>query len=542
MKLSVIGIGPGSEQLITGEAREALHSCNVVIGYPLYLDLIERLIEGKERYSTPMRAETERCRLALRKTAEGHHTALVCGGDAGVYGMASLVFELAHEYPPVDIRIIPGITAAVSGAALLGSPLTNDFAVISLSDLLTPPATIETRLRAAAQGDFALCIYNPASKKRRKQLAKACDILLEYRKGDTICGITRNIGRAGERVFLTTLEKLKTYEADMFTTLFIGNSKTTGINGKMVTPRGYPRETPRDFSAPPVPREHSKAREELRLFVFAGAVEGRLFIEHFRNRMRKPFSMWIFTATEYGKTVFEPSSAGHNGDGVIHLCSGRLNAAEMYSEIIRLKPSYVIDCTHPYAAEATRNIKAACDKAGCRRLRLQRKASPVPADSKAVDTAEEAAEFLRGRQGNILLTTGTRCLDPFGAEDLRNRVFPRVLPMEESIRKCRALGIPVKNILCMQGPFSEDFNRALLRETGASWMVTKDSGDEGGFSAKIQAAQKEGAGIILLRRPWDEPSGEPGLTMEEVLSRLLQDSPGGPNGPPGIPDAAGRNP
>jgi precorrin-3B C17-methyltransferase len=186
MTLSVIGIGPGTEKMITQEARDTLDSCEVVVGYPLYLDLIAHLIEGKERYSTPMRAETERCRLALSKAAEGHNTALVCSGDAGVYGMAALVFEAACEFPAVEIRIIPGITAALSGAVLLGSPLTNDFAVISLSDLLTPPETIETRLEAAARGNFVICLYNPASKKRKEHLAKTCDTILRFRNGDTV--------------------------------------------------------------------------------------------------------------------------------------------------------------------------------------------------------------------------------------------------------------------------------------------------------------------------------------------------------------------
>jgi precorrin-6x reductase len=292
-----------------------------------------------------------------------------------------------------------------------------------------------------------------------------------------------------------------------------------------VTPRGYPQEASR-------PPENSGIKDEHRLFVFAGTTEGRLFVENFRKRAEGPFSLWVFTATEYGKSLLEETprepSGGAGRDAVIHFRSGRLDAGEMYAEIIRLKPAYTVDCTHPHAAEASRNIKAACAQAGCGYLKLQRKASPVPADIGAeyADTMEEAAGLLRGRPGRILLTTGTKDIDPFGAEDLRDRVFPRVLPLEESVRKCRALGIPPKNILCMQGPFSEDFNRSLLRETGASWLVTKDSGGEGGFLDKVRAAQKEGAGIVLLRRPSDGASGGPGLSMEEVLSRLL-DPPGG---------------
>jgi precorrin-3B C17-methyltransferase len=189
-----------------------------------------------------MRQELERCRAALDAAASGTVTALVCSGDSGVYGMAGLVYELSPGYPGVEIAVIPGISAALSGAALLGAPLTNDFAVISLSDLLTPWETIVKRLEAAGAGDFVICLYNPASRNRRDYLAKACGILLRYRKPETVCGVVRNAGRREEQRRVMTLEELGTYEADMFTTLFIGNSATELIGGKMVQPRGYRRQ------------------------------------------------------------------------------------------------------------------------------------------------------------------------------------------------------------------------------------------------------------------------------------------------------------
>jgi precorrin-3B C17-methyltransferase len=517
MKLSVIGIGPGNEKYLTREARDALDCSDMVIGYPLYLDLIKPLIEGKERFSTPMRKEIERCRTALGKAAEGRNVALVCSGDAGVYGMASLIYELAPEYPPVEIRVVPGITAALSGAALLGSPLSGDFVVISLSDLLTPPETVEARLTAAAKGGFPICLYNPASKNRRNNLAKACDIILGFRNAGTVCGVVKNAGREGEGVFLTDLKTLRNYEADMITTLFIGNSETFCVNGKMVTPRGY-----QSHGEPP---ELLCGKAALRLFVFAGTTEGRLFIDKFKNTVKEPFSMLVFTATEYGTSLLRdaagdlPVSPGTGGE--IRFCSGRLDADAMYREMLRHKPSYAVDCTHPHAVEVSRNIRAACGKAGCGYLRIGRKTSPAPADSTEVDSMEEAAGLLRDREGNILLTTGTKGLEPFGTEDLRNRVFPRILPMEESIRTCRALGFPAKNILCMQGPFSENFNRCLLREIGASWMVTKDSGDEGGFLNKIRAAEKEGVQVVLLRQPAYEMQDD--KSIDETLSFLLKD-------------------
>ena len=177
--------------------------------------------------------------MALAAAAGGKTVAVVCSGDAGVYGMAGLIYELARQYPPVDVEVVPGVTAAQSGAAVLGAPLMHDFAVVSLSDLLTPWHAIEQRLLAAAEADFVLCLYNPASHGRPEHLAKACDILLRVRKAETVCGWVRNIGRPGEESGVLALGALRGFAADMFTTVFIGNSRTRELGGKMVTPRGY---------------------------------------------------------------------------------------------------------------------------------------------------------------------------------------------------------------------------------------------------------------------------------------------------------------
>jgi precorrin-3B C17-methyltransferase len=239
VKLYVVGIGPGSDKYLSGEARAALADSDVIAGYPLYLELVKDLVPGKECFSTPMRKEKERCIFALEKAASGRNTALVCSGDAGVYGMAALCLELSGGYPAVETVIVPGITAALSGAALLGSPLTNDFAVISLSDLLTPWNVIEKRLAASASGGFVICLYNPSSAKRSGHLEKACSIVLRERVPETVCGITRLVGRAGEECRILSLAELRNTAVDMFTIVFIGNDATAVINGKMVTRRGY---------------------------------------------------------------------------------------------------------------------------------------------------------------------------------------------------------------------------------------------------------------------------------------------------------------
>ena len=164
---------------------------------------------------------------------------MICSGDAGVYGMAGPILQMAEDFPEVEIEIIPGVTAALAGAAVLGAPLMHDFAVISLSDLLTPWPVIEKRLDCAGAGDFVLCLYNPMSKKRRDHLRRACDILLKHRSGDTVCGWVKNIGREGQEHRLLTLAELREEQVDMFTTVFIGSQSTREISGRMVTPRGY---------------------------------------------------------------------------------------------------------------------------------------------------------------------------------------------------------------------------------------------------------------------------------------------------------------
>lgn len=239
MKVFVVGLGPGGMDQMTPRAVSALQRCAVITGYSVYIDLIKDYFPDKELLVTPMRKEAERCRLALEKALNGQTVAIVSSGDAGVYGMAGIMHETAEDYPEIEVEVIPGITAACSGGAILGAPLSHDFAVISLSDLLTPWEKIEARLRAAAQADFVICLYNPASKKRSDYLAKACAIIMHYQSPDLPAGIVRNIGREGERHEIMTLAQLRETAVDMFTTVVIGNSQTRIINGKMVTPRGY---------------------------------------------------------------------------------------------------------------------------------------------------------------------------------------------------------------------------------------------------------------------------------------------------------------
>ena len=238
-QLFVVGIGPGGAEHLTAAARTALDRADVLCGYTVYVDLVRPLFPGKETFSTPMTRELERCRTAMETASGGKTVALLCSGDAGVYGMAGPVLELSPSYPEVDIEIVPGVTAALSGAAVLGAPLMNDFCVISLSDRLTPWEVIARRLRCAAEGDLTICLYNPGSRTRQDHLARACDIILASRPSGTVCGWVRNIGREGTGKRLLTLAELREETVDMFTTVFIGCSATVRIGDAMVTGRGY---------------------------------------------------------------------------------------------------------------------------------------------------------------------------------------------------------------------------------------------------------------------------------------------------------------
>ena len=238
-KLYVIGIGPGEYEQMTLKAIHAMEKSEVIIGYTVYVDLVKEHFPGKEFLTTPMKKEVDRCVMAFEEAKKGKVVSMICSGDAGVYGMSGLMYEVGVNYPEVELEIIPGVTAATGGAAVLGAPLIHDFCLISLSDLLTPWEKIEARLLAAAQADFVVCLYNPSSRKRSDYLQKACDLMMQYKSPETVCGIVSYIGRDGEHYEVMDLKTLRDTKVDMFTTVWVGNSQTKEINGKMVTPRGY---------------------------------------------------------------------------------------------------------------------------------------------------------------------------------------------------------------------------------------------------------------------------------------------------------------
>jgi len=242
-ELKVVGIGPGHESLLTLQARQALEWAETIAGYGRYLDLLPpELLQGKKRIASGMTQEIKRCELAIEAAMAGQATVVVSSGDAGVYGMAGLVLELVHHkglQHELDVEIVPGVPALMAAAALLGAPLVHDFAAISLSDLLTPWERIEQRISLAARADFVLGIYNPRSSRRRWQLPRALELLLQEKPPQTPTGLVRQACREEQEVRVCTLSELDPETVDMLCIIVVGNNATTLLEGRMVTPRGY---------------------------------------------------------------------------------------------------------------------------------------------------------------------------------------------------------------------------------------------------------------------------------------------------------------
>ena len=240
--LLLAGIGPGDPKTMTNHCIAVFKNCDVVVGYKKYIELAEPFLNKQQVISSGMTQEVERCNKAIQEATRGKRVALISSGDSGVYGMAGLALEIVNKknlWSRFAIEIIPGVPVIHAAAARLGAPLMNDYAVISLSDLLTPWEVIEKKLHHAAQSDMVICLYNPKSTKRTAHIKDAKSILIQYRKPGTPVGIARNVGRKGEAIILTTISKMLRYKIDMVTIILIGNSATRVLNNRMVTQRGY---------------------------------------------------------------------------------------------------------------------------------------------------------------------------------------------------------------------------------------------------------------------------------------------------------------
>ncbi|MGN8799590.1 precorrin-3B C(17)-methyltransferase [Candidatus Merdisoma sp. HCP28S3_D10] len=239
-KLYVVGFGPGGYEHMTAKCIEVINHADIITGYTTYVDMLKEFFPDKNYLATPMMQEVKRCRMAVEEAMKDQTVAMVSSGDSGIYGMAGIIYQVAEEMnADIEIETVPGVTAASAAASVLGAPLMHDFAVISLSDLMTPLDLIMKRVDCAGQGDMIVCLYNPKSKKRTTYVEQAAEILLKYRKPETPVGIVRHAGRKEESKQITTLAEFKNAEIDMFSVVIIGNSQTYVSKGRMITPRGY---------------------------------------------------------------------------------------------------------------------------------------------------------------------------------------------------------------------------------------------------------------------------------------------------------------
>lgn len=241
-KIYAVGLGPGSHEEMTYRAKAAIEGSEVIVGYHVYVEQVKTLIKGQKVLSTGMGGERERCLQAIEEAGEGRTVSMVCSGDAGLYGMSGLLFELLEKLElrdQIELEVVPGVTSALSCASLLGAPIVEDFCTISLSDYMTPGDKIHKRLAAASDGDFVIALYNPRSLKRPEYLREAMAIVSRFRAGDTPVGIVKNAYRPEQEIHRTTIDRLPYEKVDMFSTVVIGNSKTRWIGDHMVTSRGY---------------------------------------------------------------------------------------------------------------------------------------------------------------------------------------------------------------------------------------------------------------------------------------------------------------
>ena len=533
-----VGMGPGDLALLTPEAREALERADVVVGYRPYLELLGDLAPPERREGSGMKREVERCRRALELHRQGRRVAVVSSGDAGIYGMAGLLIELD---PTAEVQVIPGITACQAAAARLGAPLMNDFAVLSLSDLLTPREEVLRRVEAVAAADLVTCLYNPSSRRRRPLFEQALAAFLRHRGPETRVAWVRNVYRQGEESWIGTLGELPDQEIDMWTLVLIGSKNTELLGGSLVTRRGYrekylepaenpeaanPEETeePAESASVGTPAPAAAGTETVaeagtgpnqRLYVLGGTGFARHLTEELETA---GWQVRLSVASELGAREVETPPGGG-----VHV--GGLDGEGLARELERWRPLALVDATHPYAEKASATAAEAAGRAGLRVLRAARRPwrPPAGADrSERVRFYPNTESLIRAllEEGHVpFLTVGTKLLPEFVGRGLDPAV--RVLASPESVASALRAGIPPERLLAAYPPFDPEFTAACLERYGCDVLVSKESGTEGGLDEKLTAAELANARLAVLTRP-PEPAvvyREAGDLIEE-LERL----------------------
>ena len=487
-KLHLVSVGPGSAELIPPMAQSALRASDAIVSYELYLKWIAPWIEGKEIHTLPLTKERERAAKAIELARAGCVASLVSSGDIGVYAMASLVLEEMREEDDFDVKIIPGISAANSCASLLGSPLSHDFATLSLSDLLCPWDWIEHRARQLAQADLVTALYNVQSRTRRDGVYRILRILLEHKSPQTCCGVVRNAYRDGESHYVCTLSELLDQEFDMLTTIIVGNRFTRRKRQLIYTPRGYnsweishEKEVPLAATCPSV-------------WVFSGTSDGNALAWELAG---SGHDVIVSAASEYGQELVTENFPG------LVVRSGKIGLEARRRELRQSDAKAIVDATHPFATEISGQLIGIAREFGIPYVRYERpEARRRPAAIYCRDMEAAATEAV-GKGTRIFLATGAKDLATFLKHRLarERQWFVRVATEPASLERALRLGIPRSHVCAMQGPFSKEFNETLWRNWEIDCVVTKDSGKAGGFQAKADAAQAMGAALVVVERP-----------------------------------------
>lgn len=504
--LNLVSVGPGFADMIVPRAEQALRDSEVIVAYELYLRWIDPWLHDKEIHTPPLTQERERALLAIEKARSGAKVALVSSGDIGIYAMAALAFEEIREEDTFEVNVVPGVTSANACASLLGSPLSHDFATLSLSDLLCPWEWIEQRARHIAQADLACVFYNVQSAGRQEGVYRILNIMLQHKVPHTLCGVVKNAYRPGQQVSIHRLDELPAMKFDMLTTIVIGNRFTKRRRNSIFTPRGY-----NDWAAP-VAQTSDQSVPENAVWVFSGTGDGNALA---RELAGQGYPVVISAATEYGGEV----AAGHCPD--VTVFAGRQGVEARKQALTRHKARGLIDATHPYASHMSQQLIALSRTLDIPYLRYERPSAFDAGAGELCDSVEQAAARAIELGKRIFLATGSKDLTTFlqapGAA--QRQWFVRVTPEPGFIQRTIDAGVPRSRICAMQGPFSQAFNTALWQDWNIDCVVTKDSGDVGGYRAKSDAACALGIPLLVIKRP---ELAYPLLTssFNEVLQQL----------------------
>jgi cobalt-factor III methyltransferase len=501
-KLNLVSVGPGFMDLVPPLAEIALRESDIVVGYKLYFTWIQSIIEGKEIHSFSLTQERERAQKAMACARSGKIVSLVSSGDIGIYGMAPLVLEEMSEDEEFQLQVIPGVSAANGSAALLGSPLSHDFATLSLSDLLCPWEWIENRARHLARADLVIALYNVQSQSRPDGIYRILRILSEEKGANTWCGVVRNAFRPDQSVYLCSLAELQERQFDMLTTIIVGNRFTQRKGQFIYTPRGYSgwnagngqsmvlataRET---LTASGEPQTANASR----VWVFSGTADGNALAAELSGRGHRVI---VSTASDYGAEL--ASIAVPN----VEIRSGRQGVAARRNQLQQSRAVAIIDATHPFATEISNQLTQLSAELKIPYIRYERPAVVVPSFARQAADMPAAAELAIESGQRIFLATGIKDLNTFLQQEGTGprEWFLRLTPDTGSLELALKAGIPRSHICAMQGPFSTEFNIALWSAWKVDCVVTKESGEPGGFRAKAEAADRLGIPLIVVRRP-----------------------------------------